>query len=203
MRQSNVAKGLAIFVAAAACLWLFIVPDAAGRCEAQCFVGMVGLLVTGAVMIANLAVAGSILIPGAQQYVKRSGAAVAALWGLCFALAYSEASAPTCATSCPQSTFDAVFALALLIADVVLVGTIFVGASSLARRLRSSGGNRVSFSRLKGWAVLGWGLLAFGDFVEAVRDGGGLSWLVFLGTTALGIWLATIQPASEVPNRLP
>ena len=94
MRQSNVARGLAVFVAGAAVLWLFEVPDAAGRCQAQYFMGLVDLLLTGVLMIANLAVAGSVLIPGMQQYTKRSGAAVAAVWGVSLALAYPAVGAP-------------------------------------------------------------------------------------------------------------
>ncbi len=196
MRQSNVAKGLAIFVAGGAVLWLFRVPDGAGRCEAHCFLDMVGLLVTGAVMIANLAVAGSTLIPGAGQYAKRSGAAVAALWALGFAFAYVQANDPKCMSNCPPSNSEAMFALAMLIADVVLVGIIFVEGARLAEGFRSSEVRTVTFSRFRGFAVFGWGLSALGDFVKILGGrGDGLTLLALLGTAAIAIWLATVQLA--------
>jgi len=198
MKRNNVAKGLAVFVAGAAVLWLFLVPDAAGRCQAQCFWGVVGLLVTGVLMIANLAVAGSILIPGAQQYVKRSGAAVAALWGLSFALAYVDLTAQTCLSSCPVSTFDVVHAIALLIADVALVGLIFVEGTRLANRLRRSFERTVTFSRLKVFAVLGWGFVVLDDIADILGGrANGVTLLGLVGSAAIAIWLATVQPTAE------
>ena len=198
MRQSNVARGLAVFVAGAAVLWLLLVPDAAGRCQAQCFSGVVGLLVTGVLMIANLAVAGSILIPGAQQYVKRSGAAVAALWGLSFALAYVEVTAQTCLSSCPVSTFDIVHTIALLIADVALVGIIFLEGTRLANGMRSSWVGTVTFSRLKVFAVFGWGLVILDDIADIVGGrANGLTLLGLMGSAAIAIWLATVQLTGE------
>jgi len=150
------------------------------------------------VMIANLAVAGSILIPGAQQYVKRSGAAVAALWGLCFALAYSEVKAPTCATSCPESTFDTVFGIALLIADVALVGIIFLEGTRLSNNLRSSFARTVTFSRLKGFAVFGWVLVILDDMADIVGGrANGFTLLGLVGSAAIAIWLATVQLTGE------
>jgi len=161
--------------------------------------GLVDLLLTGVLMIANLAVAGSLLIPGMQQYTKRSGAAVAAVWGVSLALAYPAVGAPGL-SQCQLSTFDIVFSLVFFIADVALIGTIFVGDSPSLRRFRSSGVRKVTFTGLKGVALLGWMFLALTDFVSIVNGGGALSLINFLSATCFVIWLIVVQPAGEIAN---